>query len=86
MQIQKKAANKGFELIDRVLRYKSPFGRILPMGHQHCIWRNLTEERMHNVWTITHCKAFADTLRVDLNISLWNEETKMITTSARAYL
>ena len=75
---------EGFELTDRVLTYKSPFGRVLPMGHKRGIWRNLTEERIHNVWTIPRFKAFADILRVNFEISPWNETTKMITVTVSA--
>ncbi|MGI9308747.1 MAG: hypothetical protein ACR2P6_05765 [Gammaproteobacteria bacterium] len=75
---------EGFHLTDRVLTYKSPFGRVLEKGHLRGIWRNLTEERIHNVWTIPRYAAFADILSVNFEVSPWNEETKMITITVSA--
>jgi hypothetical protein len=70
---------EGFHLTDRVLTYKSPFGRVIEMGHKRGIWRNLTEERIHNNWTIPRYQAFAKILGVNFDISPWDEATRMIT-------
>ena len=75
---------EGFHLTDRVLTYKSPFGRILEKGHLRGIWRNLTEERIHNVWTIPRYEAFSKILGVNFTVSPWNEESKMITITVSA--
>jgi hypothetical protein len=75
---------EGFELTDRTLTYKSPFGRVIKKGHLRGIWRNLTEERIHNIWTIPRYKAFGKILGVNFDISPWNEETKMITVTVSA--
>ena len=75
---------EGFHLTDRVLTYKSPFGRVLEKGHLRGIWRNLTEERIHNVWTIPRYAAFAKILGVNFTVSPWDEETKMITITVSA--
>jgi len=75
---------EGFHLTDRVLTYKSPFGRVIEKGHLRGIWRNLTEERIHNIWTIPRYKAFADILGVNFDVSPWDEETKMITVTVSA--
>ena len=69
----------GFELTDRKLTYKSPFGRVIEMGHKRGIWTNLTEERIHNIWTIPRYQGFADVMSVHFEISPWDEATKMIT-------
>jgi hypothetical protein len=77
---------EGFELTDRTLTYTSPFGRIIAMGHKRGIWRNLTEERIHNIFTIPRYAAFADILGVNFDVSPWDEETRTIriTVSARS--
>jgi hypothetical protein len=75
---------EGFHLTDRVLTYKSPFGRVIEKGHLRGIWRNLTEERIHNIWTIPRYAAFSEILGVKFDVSPWNEETKMITITVSA--
>ncbi|MGI9342282.1 MAG: hypothetical protein ACR2QV_05495 [Gammaproteobacteria bacterium] len=75
---------EGFHLTDRVLSYKSPFGRVIEMGHKRGIWRNLTEERIHNIWTIPRYHAFAEILGVNFAVSPWDEQTKMITVTVSA--
>ena len=75
---------EGFHLTDRVLTYKSPFGRVIEKGHLRGIWRNLTEERIHNIWTIPRYAAFSKILGVHFEVSPWDEETKMITITVSA--
>jgi hypothetical protein len=75
---------EGFHLTDRVLTYKSPFGRVIEKGHLRGIWRNLTEERIHNIWTIPRYAAFSKILGVHFKVSPWDEETKMITITVSA--
>ncbi len=70
---------EGFNLTKTTLTYQSPFGRIIKMGHKRGIWRNLTEERIHNIWTIPRYKAFAKILRVNFDVAPWDEETRMVT-------
>ena len=70
---------EGFTLTPTKLTYKSPYGRVIAMGHKRGIWRNLTEERIHNIWTIPRYKGYADIMRVHFEISPWDEETRMIT-------
>jgi hypothetical protein len=75
---------EGFHLTDRVLTYKSPFGRVLEKGHLRGIWRNLTEERIHNIWTIPRYAAFSKILGVSFDVSTWDEDSKMITITVSA--
>ena len=70
---------EGFTLTPTKLEYHSPYGRVIAMGHKRGIWTNLTEERIHNIWTIPRYKGYADIMSVHFEISPWNEETKMIT-------
>jgi hypothetical protein len=75
---------EGFHLTDRVLTYKSPFGRVIEKGHLRGIWRNLTEERIHNIWTIPRYAAFSKILGVKFDVSPWDEESKIITITVSA--
>jgi hypothetical protein len=75
---------EGFHLTDRVLTYTSPFGRVLEKGHLRGIWRNLTEERIHNIWTIPRYAAFSKILGVAFDVSPWDDATKQITITVRA--
>jgi hypothetical protein len=74
-----------YQLVPETLRepgkltYKSPFGNVLAatrrMG-QH----DLTEEEIHNIWTVPRLKRSAEVLGVDLQISEWQDDG-MITIS-----
>jgi hypothetical protein len=75
---------EGFHLTNRVLTYKSPYGRVLEKGHLRGIWRNLTEERIHNVWTVPRYAAFSKILGVVFEVTPWDEDTKMITITVSA--
>jgi hypothetical protein len=75
---------EGFELTDTRLSYKSPYGRVIAMGHKRGIWTNLTEERIHNIWTIPRYKGFAEVMSVHFEISPWDEATSMITVDVSA--
>jgi len=70
---------EGFELNPTRLAYKSPYGRVIEMGHKRGIWTNLTEERIHNIYTIPRYKGYADIMSVHFEISPWDEESRMIT-------
>jgi hypothetical protein len=55
------------------LTYVSPFGNVLDVTRklgQH----DLTEEEIHNIWTIPRLRRSAETLGVDLQISEWNDD------------
>jgi hypothetical protein len=68
-----------YQLVDDTTRetgkltYVSPFGNVLDVTRkmgQH----DLTEEEIHNIWTIPRLRRSAETLGVDLQISEWNDD------------
>ena len=56
----------------------SPYKRILEKGWLRNIWTSITEQRLHDEWTVPRLKGFARHLEVDFEISPWNEETRLI--------
>ena len=73
-------AAEGFEFHDNRHRvsYLSPYKRILEKGWKRGIWTNLTEQKIHEKWTIPRFRGYADHLQVKLVFSAWNEETRII--------
>ena len=73
-------AAEGFEFHDNRHRvsYLSPYKRILKKGWKRGIWTNLTEQKIHEKWTIPRFRGYADHLQVKLVFSPWNEETRII--------
>ncbi len=73
-------AAEGFEFHDNRHRvsYLSPYKRILEKGWKRGIWTNLTEQKIHEEWTIPRFRGYADHLQVELVFSPWNEETRII--------
>jgi len=76
-----------FQLVEQTQRepgkvtYQSPFGRVLFATRQMGI-HDLTEEEIHNVWTIPRMKQYADVLGVQFDVSPWREDG-MITISVK---
>ena len=74
-----------YQLVDRAERepgsitYRSPFGNVLaqtgPLG-QH----DLTEQEIHEIWTVPRIMGQAKLMGVDVQVSDWNEDG-MITIS-----
>jgi hypothetical protein len=67
-----------YQLVDNTTRepgtltYVSPFGNVLDVTRklgQH----DLTEEEIHNIWTVPRLRRSAESLGIDLQISEWNE-------------
>lgn len=56
----------------------SPYQRILEKGWLRNIWTSITEQRLHDKWTVPRLKGFAKHLEVDFEISPWDEETRLI--------
>ena len=56
----------------------SPYKRILEKGWLRNIWKSVTEQRLHEEWTVPRIKGFAQHLEVDFEISPWNEKTRLI--------
>ena len=71
---------EGFEFHDNRHRvsYVSPYKRILEKGWKRGIWTNLTEQRIHEEWTIPRFHGYAEHLQVKFIFSPWNEETRII--------
>lgn len=57
----------------------SPYRRILEKGWLRNIWSSVTEQRIHEEWTVPRFKGYAEHLEVDFDISPWDEETRTIT-------
>ena len=74
-----------YQLVDRAVRepgsitYQSPFGLVLaqsvPLG-QH----DLTEQEIHEIWTVPRIKGQAELLGVEVQVSAWRDDG-MITIS-----
>lgn len=57
----------------------SPYRRILEKGWLRNIWTSVTEQRIHEEWTVPRFRGYAEHLEVDFDISPWDEDTRMIT-------
>jgi len=77
---------EGFEWHDDRQRvsYLSPYKRILEKGWKRGIWANLTEQKIHEEWTVPRFEGYAGHLQAKFNISPWNEETRVIEISVEA--
>ena len=68
-----------FQLVDHTRRspglvtYRSPFGRVLEQTVRMGI-HQLTEEEIHNVWTIPRMRAYSLILGVPLEVSPWQAD------------
>ena len=56
----------------------SPYKRILEKGWLRNIWTNITEQKIHELWTVPRFKGYAEHLEVDFEISPWNEEDRIV--------
>ncbi len=57
----------------------SPYRRILEKGWLRNIWTSVTEQRIHEEWTVPRFEGYAEHLEVGFDVSPWNEETRTIT-------
>ncbi|MGI9307823.1 MAG: hypothetical protein ACR2P6_01095 [Gammaproteobacteria bacterium] len=71
---------EGFQWHDNRSRvsYVSPYKRILEKGWKRGIWTNLTEQKIHEEWTVPRFHGFASHLQAKFNVSPWNEDTRVI--------
>lgn len=71
---------EGFEWHDNRHRvsYVSPYKRILEKGWKRGIWTTLTEQKIHEEWTIPRFRGYAGHLQVKFVFSPWNEVTRNI--------
>jgi hypothetical protein len=56
----------------------SPYKRILEKGWLRNIWTAVTEQKIHELWTVPRFKGYAEHLEVDFDISPWNEEDRIV--------
>ena len=60
----------------------SPYKRILEKGWLRGIWTSLTEQSIHELWTVPRFLGFAKHLDIHFDISEWNEDDRIITVTA----
>jgi hypothetical protein len=56
----------------------SPYKRILEKGWKRNIWTEVTEEKIHNMWTKPRYEGFARHLECHFDISDWDDDTRLI--------
>jgi len=64
---------------DKKVSWISPYKRILEKGWKRNIWTDVTEEKIHQLWTKPRFEAYAEHLECHFDISDWVEETRVIT-------
>ena len=57
----------------------SPYQRILEKGWLRNIWTSVTEQKIHELWSVPRFLGYAKHLEVNFDISPWNEEDRVIT-------
>ena len=60
----------------------SPYKRILEKGWLRGIWTTLTEQKIHELWTVPRFLGYAKHLDIHFDISEWNEEDRIISITA----
>jgi hypothetical protein len=76
-----------FQLVDRherapgTVTFKSPYGTVLRETVRMKI-HDLTEQEIHEIWTIPRMQAYAQVLGVDLEVTPWREDG-MVTVSVK---
>jgi len=59
----------------------SPYKRILEKGWLRNIWTAVTEQKIHELWTVPRFLGYAKHLEVNFDISPWNENDRTISIS-----
>ena len=60
----------------------SPYQRILEKGWLRGIWTSLTEQKIHELWTVPRFLGYAKHLHINFDISAWNDEDRIISITA----
>jgi hypothetical protein len=60
----------------------SPYKRILEKGWLRGIWTTLTEQKIHELWTVPRFLGYAKHLDIHFDIAEWNEEDRIISITA----
>jgi hypothetical protein len=63
---------------DSKVTWLSPYKRVLEKGWKRNIWTDVTEEKIHQLWTKPRFEGYARHLRCHFDISDWDETTRMI--------
>ena len=58
--------------------YVSPYQRVLEKGWKRGIWTNLTEQKIHEEWTVPRYHGYAQHLQAKFIIAPWNEATRIV--------
>jgi len=64
---------------DRKVSWLSPYKRVLEKGWKRKIWQDVTEQKIHEMWTKPRLLAFAKHLDCHFDVSDWDEETRLVT-------
>jgi len=64
---------------DRKVSWISPYKRVLEKGWKRNIWTNITEEKIHRLWTQPRLEGYAKHLECRFDVPDWDEETRMVT-------
>ena len=59
--------------------WESPYKRVLEKGWKRNIWTDVTEEKIHTLWTKPRFQGYAKHLECHFDISDWDEDTRLIT-------
>jgi hypothetical protein len=64
---------------DTKVSWVSPYKRVLEKGWKRNIWTAVTEQKIHEMWTIPRYEGYARHLECRFDISAWDEETRLVT-------
>ena len=79
------AAADGFVKTETSMTWTSPYKHVLDSGKKRDMF-DLTEKEIHEQFTIPTIKGYADVIGVEVSISEWDEETRLITISVEGPL
>ena len=71
---------EGFTRVPGQISYVSPYGRSLSSDTLKDT-RTITEQKIHELWTMPRIKAYGDLLGVEFQISEWDDEERLIVIS-----
>ena len=72
------AAADGFDKTQTSMTWTSPYKHVLDSGKKRNMF-DLTEKEIHEQFTIPTIKGYAEVLGVEVTISEWDEETRLVT-------
>lgn len=69
---------------DCKVSWVSPYKRVLEKGWKRNIWLDVTEEKIHRLWTKPRFEGYARNLECRFDVSDWDEDTRLITVEVSA--